>query len=77
MTDPTEEIAETPVSAKETSDLPPGVPTEDAKEIPVKLAIVSWVVVVVVGAVFLLFANNITGWCWVKKILLKKVLIKQ
>ena len=35
MTDPTEEIAETPVSAKETSDLPIGVPTEEVAEIPV------------------------------------------
>ena len=39
--DPSERAAEIPVSAKETSDLPTGVPTEAAKEIPVKLATVS------------------------------------
>ena len=41
ITDPKEEAAEIPVRAKETSDLPTGVPSEAAKEIPVKLATVS------------------------------------
>ena len=41
ITDPREEVADIPVRAKETSDLPTGVPIEEAKEIPVKLATVS------------------------------------